>query len=212
MAYKYKTRSYILLTGSKTQFKILSKVSLLRIISGTARGVSLKTSKVSFLRPTTDRVRSAIFSILESKQVLVGAQVLDLYAGTGSLGIESLSRGATISYFVEKDRKLSELVKENASKAGFEDNAKVINTPVNSALDSINGPFDLIFMDPPYQIADQIEGNVSKIVAGNLLSNKGSIVIEHSKKSDLNITENTLEQTMERQYGDTTISIYISKK
>ena len=187
-------------------------MSPLRIISGTARGVSLKTSKVSFLRPTTDRVRSAIFSILESKQVLVGAQVLDLYAGTGSLGIESLSRGATISYFVEKDRKLSELVKENASKAGFEDNAKVINTPVNSALDSINGPFDLIFMDPPYQIADQIEGNVSKIVAGNLLSNKGSIVIEHSKKSDLNITENTLEQTMERQYGDTTISIYISKK
>ena len=67
-------------------------------------------------------------------------------------------------------------------------------------------------MDPPYQIADQIEGNVSKIVAGNLLSNKGSIVIEHSTKSDLNITENTLEQTMERQYGDTTISIYISKK
>ena len=199
------------MTRSKTQFKILSKVSPLRIISGTARGVSLKTSKVSFLRPTTDRVRSAIFSILESKQVLLGAQVLDLYAGTGSLGIESLSRGAKFSYFVEKDRKLSELVKENASKAGFEDNATVINSPVDSALDSLNGPFDLIFMDPPYQIADQIAGNVSKIIERNLLSHNGSIVIEHSTKSELNITENMLDQTMERKYGDTTISIYLSK-
>lgn len=199
------------MTGSKTQFKILSKVSPLRIISGTARGVSLKTSKVSFLRPTTDRVRSAIFSILESKQVLLGAQVLDLYAGTGSLGIESLSRGAKFSYFVEKDRKLSELVKDNASKAGFEDSTTVINSPVDSALDSLKDPFDLIFVDPPYQIVDQIAGNVAKIIERNLLSHNGSIVIEHSTKSELNITQNMLNQTMERQYGDTTISIYLSK-
>ena len=186
-------------------------MSPLRIISGTARGVNLRTSKVPFLRPTTDRVRSAIFSILESRQVLLGAQVLDLYAGTGALGIESLSRGAKNANFVEKDRALSKLIKENVSKTGFNSAAKVINMPVESALDSLSDQYDLIFADPPYQIADEISNNISKIIELDLLSESGLIVVEHSSKSNLDITEDTIEKTMERRYGDTTISIYISK-
>lgn len=186
-------------------------MSPLRIISGTARGVSLRTSKVPFLRPTTDRVRSAIFSILESRQVLLGAQVLDLYAGTGALGIESLSRGAKHAHFVEKDRALSKLIKENVSTAGFNSTAKIINMPVESALDSLKDQYDLIFADPPYQMADEIPNNISKIIELNLLSKSGLIIVEHSKKSDLDIPEDHIEKTMDRHYGDTAISMYISK-
>ena len=187
-------------------------MSPLRIISGTARGVNLRTSKVPFLRPTTDRVRSAIFSILESRQVLLGAQVLDLYAGTGALGIESLSRGAKYAHFVEKDRSLSKLIKENVSTAGFNSTAKIINMPVESALDSLNDQYDLIFADPPYQIADEVSNNISKIIESDLLSESGLIVVEHSSKSNLDIAKDQVEKNMERRYGDTTISIYISKR
>jgi len=125
-----------------------------RIIAGRWRGVPLasvgKGDPGAHLRPTPDRVRESLFSMLTSRGVIEGAQVLDLFAGTGALGFEALSRGAARVVFVENGRVGQRLIADNIAKLGAEDETRLIRSDATGVASSSGAPFDLVFMDPPY--------------------------------------------------------------
>jgi 16S rRNA (guanine966-N2)-methyltransferase len=183
-------------------------VSPLRIIGGTAKGLTLKTVKLSALRPTTDRVRSAVFSMLESRHAIIGARVLDLYAGTGSLGIEALSRGAIKADFVENNKQLATLISENLSRTKLDDKSKVHNMSVDKALGLLKNKYDLIFADPPYKMINETSESIQKIIELRLLSDRGKIILEHSIRSSFDFKTSDLAIIQTKKYGDTNIDIY----
>ena len=183
-------------------------MSPLRIIGGTAKGLTLKTVKLSALRPTTDRVRSAVFSMLESRHAIIGARVLDLYAGTGSLGIEALSRGAIKADFVENNKQLATLISENLSRTKLDDKSKVHNMSVDKALGLLKNKYDLIFADPPYKMINETSESIQKIIELRLLSDRGKIILEHSIRSSFNFKTSDLAIIQTKKYGDTNIDIY----
>jgi 16S rRNA (guanine966-N2)-methyltransferase len=121
----------------------------LRIISGTAGGLHLKSPKKHALRPTQDRIRSAIFSSLA--EVVPGARVLDLYAGTGAFGIEALSRGAASATFVEQDREAVQCIRDNLAHCRLQGEVRQADVATFLAAPLIGEPYDLIFADPPYR-------------------------------------------------------------
>lgn len=183
-------------------------MSPLRIIGGTAKGLTLKTVKLSALRPTTDRVRSAVFSMLESRHAIIGARVLDLYAGTGSLGIEALSRGAIKADFVENNKQLATLISENLSRTKLDDKSKVHNMSVDKALGLLKNKYDLIFADPPYKMINETSESIQKIIELRLLSDRGKIILEHSIRSSFDFKTSGLAIMQTKKYGDTNIDIY----
>ncbi|MEP4246435.1 16S rRNA (guanine(966)-N(2))-methyltransferase RsmD [Tateyamaria sp.] len=126
----------------------------MRIISGRWRGTPLvsvgKGDPGAHLRPTPDRVREALFSMLTSRGVIQDAQVLDLFAGTGALGFEALSRGAANAVFVENGRVGQKLINDNIVKLGARDQAKVLRSDATKLGEWPGAPFDLVFLDPPY--------------------------------------------------------------
>ena len=119
----------------------------MRVITGTARGIQLKTPEGMVTRPTTDRVKEAMFSIVQFD--LPGAAVLDLFGGTGQLGIEALSRGAASAVFVDLRDDACKLIKENVKRAGFEKEASVIRSDYLAYLKCCDRKFDIILLDPP---------------------------------------------------------------
>ena len=120
----------------------------MRVIAGEAGGRQLKGPPRSGVRPTTDRVREAIFEVLHSHGY-EPARVLDLYSGTGALGIEALSRGAELCHFVEADNKASDVVRENLMRTRLLDRGKVLPMPVARAVSRLPGTYDLVVADPP---------------------------------------------------------------
>jgi 16S rRNA (guanine966-N2)-methyltransferase len=176
-----------------------------RIIAGKARGARLDVPAVG-TRPTSDRVRESLFGALESADGISGARVLDLYAGSGALGLESLSRGAASVDLVEKGRPAAAIVRRNAAtvaKAGGLPLARVHENPVRTYLQRATGPFDLVFSDPPYDLND--EAMTADLVAlAPLLSTDALVVIERARRStppDLAAAGLTLIR--EKAYGDT---------
>jgi pantetheine-phosphate adenylyltransferase/16S rRNA (guanine(966)-N(2))-methyltransferase RsmD len=151
-------------------------VPRVRIIAGTARGIRLATVPEG-VRPTSDRVRESVFNTLG--QFFDGGDVLDLYAGTGALGLEALSRGCERAVFVERDGRAIAAIRENLRRAGFVERAEVIRGDVGRVLDRMlteGRQFSLIFADPPYRIAAEVGGLVSRL--GALLAPGGRVVIE----------------------------------
>ncbi|MBQ3215346.1 MAG: 16S rRNA (guanine(966)-N(2))-methyltransferase RsmD, partial [Oscillospiraceae bacterium] len=120
----------------------------MRVITGKARGVTLKTPTGLQTRPTTDRVKEALFSIIQFD--IPGAQVLDLFGGTGQLGIEALSRGAKSAVFVDERDDSCSLIKENLRRTQMSQDAKVVRSDYLAYLQRCRGKFDIIFLDPPY--------------------------------------------------------------
>lgn len=178
----------------------------MRITGGTVRGRILKVPRNADIRPTTDRTREAIFSILLSAGVVL-SRCLDLYAGTGALGIEALSRGADWVDFVDRDRRCCEIIRENLKITGFNDKAKVHCGDVMKTLEKLDGKYDTVFLDPPY--ADTSIGTVmDKICALHLAKDTSFIVASHSSHTTLNETYGNLTLFRSRIYGDTAISIY----
>jgi 16S rRNA (guanine966-N2)-methyltransferase len=167
----------------------------MRVIAGTAKGVPLKAPNVAGLRPTSDLIRGAIFDIL-GQFFDADTKVLDLYAGTGALGIEALSRGAGWADFVEQNAKVCAVIRENLKAAGFPESAKVYCLPVERA--SLAGPYDLIFMDPPYAYEPDITPTLA------LLRDGGRLVLEHSRRSSPS-RDHLIRQ---RRHGDTVVSFY----
>lgn len=176
----------------------------MRIIAGKAGGLKLKSLKGRDVRPTLDRVKESMFNIIAF--YLPGAEVLDLFAGFGSLGIEALSRGADRADFVEIKRSHLKVVEENLKKAKLFEQAAVYNQDVYLYLKKCSRKYDLIFMDPPYE-KDMTAEAVKLIVDNNLLNEGGLIVTEKSANekvddfSKLSIIKN-------KSYGNSLLTIY----
>ena len=121
----------------------------MRVIAGTARSLPLKTPEGMDTRPTTDRIKETLFNMLQTK--IGGSVFVDLFSGSGGIGIEAISRGANKAYFVEYDKKALACIKDNLNFTKFNDKAMVINADACSAIDRITEEADIIFMDPPYK-------------------------------------------------------------
>lgn len=176
----------------------------MRIIAGEARGVRLTNVPLG-VRPTADRIRESLFNRLG--QFFDGGNVLDLYAGTGALGIEALSRGCERAVFVEKDRGAVAAIRENLRRTGFLERAEIIRDDVGRALERLSGrdgTYNLIFIDPPYRIAAPEAGNV-QVRLHALLAPDGRAVIESSSRSPEIVGSKKGES---RRYGDTVVTIF----
>lgn len=159
-------------------------------------------------RPTSDRVRESLFGALESIDAFAGARVLDLYAGSGALGLESLSRGASTADLVEYGRPAAAVVRRNAeivARAGDLPLARVHESTVRSFLQRSAGTFDLVFSDPPYDLAD--EAMTADLMAlATLLSPDALVIIERARRSaPPELAAAGLELIREKNYGDTTL-------
>jgi 16S rRNA (guanine966-N2)-methyltransferase len=178
----------------------------MRVIAGQYGGRKLKTppAKTDF-RPTTDRVRESLFNILEHAIGFKGKQIADVFAGTGSLGIEALSRGAQHAVFVEKNPRHAALIKENLVALGLQDRGEILTTHVEKYLQTVSGVFDIVFCDPPYGY-DETARLLDTIAAKKLLIQNGLLCFEHSGKQvpAVNMPWNIRET---RAYGTTAITL-----
>ena len=147
----------------------------MRVITGSARGRRLRELEGTETRPTTDRVKESMFNILQFD--VEGSRVLDLFAGTGQLGIEALSRGAAAAVFVEQRRDAAALIRENLKLTGLTDRARVVNGEALSYLASAGERFDLVFLDPPYA-AGLWKPALEAVSRFDILSNHGIIICE----------------------------------
>src|SRR3990172_4135728 len=179
----------------------------MRVIAGRAKGHRLAgPAKGGATRPTSDLVRGAIFSALVS----LGADLsrtLDLYAGSGALGIEALSRGAASCDFVEKDARACASIRQNLSRTGFEAQGEVIRAPVERALERLSGPYTLVLADPPYadEAASVLEGLAER---GLVVAGSTTLVLEHSSREEAPERLAGLAQVKTLRHGDTAVSLY----
>ena len=177
----------------------------MRVISGSARGVALKTPDGSKTRPTADRVKEAMFSIIQFD--IPGARVLDLFGGTGQLGIEALSRGAKFSVFVDQGAQACALIRENLKRTRFESSAKVIQSDYDLYLRKNSDKFDIILLDPPY--AEVFLENSLKIISEiDILQSGGIIVTERPLGKELPWEFEGFERSKDYKYGKTVLTIY----
>jgi len=190
-------------------FWIRKGINILRVIAGIAKRRQLKAPRGLKVRPTADRVKEALFNILGS--LVKGSSFLDLFAGTGSVGIEALSRGAERAVFVDKDINNIRIIKENLGITGLEANARLVCMNVGQALSLLGKEkqmYDLIFIDPPYfkeLASDTLDG----IIKNNLLKPGGTIIVEISKKDPLPRDAAALLRLFRQEkYGDTLLSFY----
>lgn len=178
----------------------------MRIIAGTYGGRRLVAPKGERTRPTADRAKEALFSILGG---LDGAHVLDLYAGTGAIGLEALSRGAASVVFVEKARPALEALDQNLTALGLDaTTTKVLRLDVGRALSLLSGEaFDLIYADPPYEQARLALPQVLAFAA-RCLSEAGRVVLEHRHLDPSPEAPSGLVRTDQRRYGEATLAFY----
>jgi 16S rRNA (guanine966-N2)-methyltransferase len=178
----------------------------MRITGGTARGLTLKVPDRCQIRPTTDMVREAIFSMLVSRAGR-WSRMLDLYAGTGALGIEALSRDAEWVDFVDQQPRCCAIIKQNLANAGFAQHSHVYCCSVAKALTFLEGSYDIIFIDPPY--SDTTVGNLlTQLDSSMYIHEESLIVVPHASRSPLASDYGGLHVIKERRHGDTCISIY----
>ena len=178
----------------------------MRIISGTSKGRKLVTPKSLFLRPTSDRVKESIFNIL--REEIEGRTVLDLFAGTGNLGIEALSRGAKKVIFVEKGRHALGLIQRNLGQIGLGERSEVLPVDVNRAIGILKQrgkTFDLIFMDPPYE-KGMIEKTLMILTSHQIYHKASILIVEHHRRELLPPILHGWNLIRQRQMGETVIS------
>ena len=170
----------------------------MRIISGTAKGTKLYTLEGLETRPTLDRVKESVFNIIHNE--IIDSTVLDLFSGSGNLGIEALSEGASFAYLVDYNKKASDTIKRNLNTIGIKD-AEVINLDYKKALNYLKDKkIDLIFLDPPYK-TDFIEQSIKLIDQYNILSDEGLIICENDSLDKIVYPDN-YEVVKDRKYGD----------
>ena len=178
----------------------------MRIISGTHRGRRLQAFPGEKIRPTSDRLREAIFNILSHR--VHRAIVLDLFAGTGALGIEALSRGADTATFIEKNKTAVSILRKNIHSCSLEDKTQVIQWDALKNLNciqSLKPRFNLVFMDPPYQ-KGMLKPTMQHIHDSRSLDNKACLVVEHSRFDTIPNTIEAFHLKDERKYGKTLVS------
>jgi len=178
----------------------------MRVEGGSARGIELRAPPGRRVRPTTSLARQAIFSMIESS----GSQcdsVLDLFAGSGALGIEALSRGASWADFVDKSRECCTLIRQNLKRTGFSERAAVHCMAASQAIKTLERQYDVVFVDPPYEDAST-DSVVAELAAGKLLAPGALVVVSHGNRHPLADSHGTLVSFKSRRYGDTFIAMY----
>jgi 16S rRNA (guanine(966)-N(2))-methyltransferase RsmD len=178
----------------------------MRVIAGEAKGHHLKFPKGTKTRPATDLVRGAIFSMLENI-ASDWSLVLDLFSGSGALGIEALSRGAGWVDFVESEPKCCDIIKENLEKTKLSAQAHVYCCSVFKALSFLDKEYDIILMDPPYSNSS-IGDFIIQLASSKLVGTKTTVVVTHSPRLPLNQSYATINLIKEHRHGDSCISIY----
>jgi len=191
-----------------------------RVIAGSARGRPLRAPKRAPTRPTSDRVKEALFSIVESllawgrpeaeigsEEVWQGLRVADVYAGSGALGVEALSRGAAGAVFLEASADAVGAIRENLRLTGLAGRAEVRGGDVRRTLAGLAGPVALVLMDPPYADAGGLEV-AAAIAAATWLADDALLVLEHSRRLAVPDKLGTLKRQRDRRYGDTVLTIY----
>lgn len=179
----------------------------LRIVAGRLRGRRLRVPRDPALRPTSERVREALFNILG--QDLSGFDVLDLYAGSGALGFEALSRGARRVVFVESNPRLAAALRRSAEELGVDRDASVIVGRVEDVLERarLGGPFHVILADPPYDVAEHT-GLVAGVDSGRLLGLHGSLVVERESRNSPPSSHPGLRLVRTAEYGRTALDFF----
>jgi 16S rRNA (guanine966-N2)-methyltransferase len=176
----------------------------MRVIAGTCKGRKLAAPKSKDVRPVLDQVKEAIFNILFDVE---GCNVLDLFAGSGSVGIEALSRGADHATFVERDAEACRIIRSNLKACDLESSSTVMKMQASAAVDRLSksgAAFDLIFVDPPY-LKDYVNDTLMRVAASAIAMEGSTLVIEHHPKEPIgDIPGLTLTDT--RNYGQTLIS------
>ncbi len=181
----------------------------MRVIAGAHKGRRLKTPVGNQIRPTSERVREALFSILDSR--IPQAHVLDLCCGTGTIGLEAMSRGASHVVFVDHDRNSLQLLRNNLKRCGNPENVAIIREDAwnvgGHAQLLQQAPYDVIFVDPPYQ-RTEIGPLLEQIGTPKILSHDGMIVVEHFWKTELPQQVGSLEYRRHARYGDARLTFY----
>ncbi|HEV8540456.1 MAG TPA: 16S rRNA (guanine(966)-N(2))-methyltransferase RsmD [Nitrospiraceae bacterium] len=181
----------------------------MRVIAGSRKGRRLMGPDSVGLRPTSDRVKEALFSILSPR--IIDARFLDLYAGTGAIGIEALSRGARHVTFVESSSVALRVLKKNLEQCGF---AAAGDVRICTAERFLKGngsetpPYDIVFADPPYDQKDGGQDLMSRLNESEMIGAHTLVILEHAKKVAVPVQVGRLSQVRQYRYGDTTLSLY----
>jgi len=178
----------------------------MRVIAGKAKGHQLKVPKGTAIRPATDLVRGAIFSILETT-VSDWTLVLDLFAGSGAMGIEALSRGAGWVDFVDHEPRCCDIIRQNLEKTKLAAQAHVYCCSVAKAISFLDKEYNIIIMDPPYSDSS-INSLVARLATSKLVGTNSIVVVTHSPRLRLNSSYAPLNLIKERRHGDSCIAVY----
>lgn len=178
----------------------------MRIITGSARGKKLQSLEGERVRPTPDRVKEALFNIIQFD--LEGRRVLDLFAGSGQLGLEALSRGAREAVFVDSSRDSVSVIEKNIEATGFEKQAKLVNSEAVSFLSRNPEPFDIAFLDPPYRTG-LIQQALPYTAA--VMNHGGTIICEHPSDEELPLTAGEFMKVRSYRYGKILLTVYRHK-
>ncbi|WP_378955471.1 16S rRNA (guanine(966)-N(2))-methyltransferase RsmD [Pelosinus sp. sgz500959] len=181
----------------------------MRIITGSAKGTKLKAPSGLETRPTADRVKESVFNILSD--IVVDARVLDIFAGTGNLGLEALSRGAKSAVFVDHSQESINIIKENAQHTKLVGFTEIYKNDVLRALDRLaqsEASFDLLFCDPPYK-KGFVQAVLEKIDNQSIMADRGIVVIEHSRHEGITDEWENLRLKRTEKYGATLISFLL---
>lgn len=176
----------------------------MKVISGKYKGRNLKGYQLDGTRPTMDRIKESLFGMIQ--EYVIDSVVLDLFAGSGALGIEALSEGAKSCVFVDKSNMAIGTILDNIKSLSIKEDYKVIKKDYQEALKEFQNPFTLIFLDPPYD-SDSIKIALIKIKEYKLLEKGGILVLESDSKERLQYDDTYYEKIKERQYGDKFILI-----
>jgi 16S rRNA (guanine966-N2)-methyltransferase len=176
----------------------------MRVTGGTGRGRQLKAPAGSGVRPTSDKVKQALFNILGQR--VAGSVFLDLYAGAGGVGIEALSRGAERVVFVDASRESVKTIRQNIERTGFGDSATVIQSGTEPFLKKLSGPYDVVFLDPPY--AAELAPLLQLVASAGILKPDTVVIAEHFKKQPSPGRAGALMLFREARYGDTVLAFY----
>lgn len=180
----------------------------MRVIAGKAKGIQLKTPEGMLTRPTTDRVKEALFSIIQFE--LPGAEVLDLFGGTGQLGIEAMSRGALKAVFVDSRKDACQLIRTNLQRTHFETQSSVVQCDYMDYLNRTKEKFRIILLDPPYAEV-YLENAIKKITEIDILQSGGIIIAERPLGKDLPWEFEGYERSRDYKYGKILLTLYRKK-
>ena len=180
----------------------------MRIAGGKVKGMRIAPPAIKGARPTSELMREVIFNVLGDTRI-AGARILDLFAGTGALGIEGLSRGAGYADFVETNGKQCAVIRANLKVCKFEGNGKVYRMNAEQSLKVLKERYGVVVMDPPYRL-DEIGPIVDQLNASNLVETSGIVAVGHSKRQMLAETYGALTRVKSRRHGDSMVDFYIN--